>query len=274
MNIVTCNIFSRNSLYVQNTTKQNFCSNKYEDLSVNSNISSNFGNNYISNQIDGCYLYHSVIDSLNDKLTNPWFCCEKLKKIEAILVQNKDEVERIFDKAFGAMQKKYNFKQSLFSTSDWKPYMSKHMAEDYVRGTKLENIILYRSSNSPEYAKQYGYKLSRVGEQYAGIYVSDSRDTALQYGGYPMALKLRVNNIVRLRDIGGFEYNLFNELHKNTDNDELLDSLKNIKGIVEYHFGTALNIDAFEHRVQAFEEDEPSNAYVVLNPKNIVIISG
>ena len=67
---------------------------------------------------------------------------------------------------------------------------------------------------------------------------------------------------------------MFNEFKKHTLNSELLKTLASIKGLVEYRFGKVLNIDAFEQRVQAFEEDIPSLAYIVLNPKNIVIING
>ena len=174
---------------------------------------------YVSQPIKGSLIYHSVMDSLHDKMTNPWFASEELKKTEEVLERN-----------------------------SWLPYMSRQRAEDYVQGSFLAGETLYRGSHSPEAAKEHGYKLSRVGLSYPGIYVSDSRETASMYGVNPLALKVRANNIVRLRGFDGFEERLFNEKE--------------------------LNIDAFEQRVQAFEEDIPSLAYIVLNPKNIVIING
>lgn len=229
---------------------------------------------YVSQPIKGSLIYHSVMDSLHDKMTNPWFASEELKKTEDILERNKEELEKVFGSSFYAMKKKYNFPRSDFSYESWLPYMSRRRAEEYVQGSALAGKTLYRGSHSPEYAKENGYKLSRVGLSYPGIYVSDSRETASMYGGNPLALKVRANNIVRLRGFDGFEERLFNEFKKHTQNSELLKTLESIKGIVEYRFGKELNIDAFEQRVQAFEEDIPSLAYIVLNPKNIVIING
>lgn len=229
---------------------------------------------YVSQPIKGSLIYHSVMDSLHDKMTNPWFASEELKKTEEVLERNKEELEKVFGSSFYAMKKKYNFSRSDFSYESWLPYMSRQRAEDYVQGSFLAGETLYRGSHSPEAAKEHGYKLSRVGLSYPGIYVSDSRETASMYGVNPLALKVRANNIVRLRGFDGFEERLFNEFKKHTQNRELLKTLESIKGIVEYRFGKELNIDAFEQRVQAFEEDIPSLAYIVLNPKNIVIING
>ena len=103
------------------------------------------------------------MDSLHDKMTNPWFASEELKKTEEVLERNKEELEKVFGSSFYAMKKKYNFSRSDFSYESWLPYMSRQRAEDYVQGSFLAGETLYRGSHSPEAAKEHGYKLSRVG---------------------------------------------------------------------------------------------------------------
>lgn len=118
---------------------------------------------YVPQPIKGSLIYHSVMDSLHDKMTNPWFASEELKKTEEVLERNKEELEKVFGSSFYAMKKKYNFSRSDFSYESWLPYMSRQRAEDYVQGSFLAGETLYRWSHSPEAAKEHGYKLSRVG---------------------------------------------------------------------------------------------------------------
>ncbi len=70
---------------------------------------------YVPQPIKGSLIYHSVMDSLHDKMTNPWFASEELKKTEEVLERNKEELEKVFGSSFYAMKKKYNFSRSDFS---------------------------------------------------------------------------------------------------------------------------------------------------------------
>jgi len=220
----------------------------------------------------GRIIYYSIMQSLEEKLENVRFYTPKLKKTENILKENKEELIGVLDSSFRMMQDRYCFEPSNFDYTDWQPVMSLDCARNYTKGSRYYNEIYYRGSNSPEAAKDHGYVLSHTNVQYPGIYVTDSKETAAQYGKKPLPLMVRANNSVLLKGRNAFEENLFNALEVNTKNKELIGALRNIEGVVEYGFGKLLNIDAFIRTIQAFPEDVPSSGLVVLNPKNIVII--
>lgn len=226
----------------------------------------------INQPIAGSLIYYGILNQINEKINNPHFADKNFEHAVNILSDNKEEVQNILNFAYNILQKYYNFRPSKFDYSDWQPVMDLENANEYVKNSSTSKEHCYRGSAHPEQTKLTGYKLDRTGPEYPGIYVSDSKQTASEYGANPLHLKIRANNIVRLDGWNGFEAKLFDFIKSRTDNEEILSVFNDIKGILEHQIGEKLNIDAFDKRVQAFEEDEPTTAYILLNPKNIVIV--
>jgi len=197
----------------------------------------------------GRLIYSSILKSLNEKLENPYFYTPELKKTRDILKENRDELIEIFDSSFSIMQDEYPFEPSKFDYSNWTPSMGFAEAKDYAKNSKYGKEIFYRSSHTPERAKVHGYSLSRTNASYPGVYVSNSRKTALNYGEKPLSIVVRVNNTTILKGPCGFENKLFRVLDVNCEDKELFNTLKNIKGVVEHGFAKHLNIDAFVQEI-------------------------
>ena len=222
--------------------------------------------------VKGAVIYTKIMADLKEKQENPKLTNKNLDKIEEVLIENKVEIQKALDYAYHKLNDKYKFSLSEFDFNEWSPTKSPQEAQEFVSGSRTARGTYYRGSNNPELTKQNGYSLKRVNADYPGIYTSDSYSTARQYGDNPLKLKIRANNVVKLDGWDGFEQHLFNSLNTKITDKQTIKTLEGIKGIVELEMGKKLNIDAFTKRVQAFEEDEPSEALIVTNPKNIVII--
>ncbi len=227
---------------------------------------------YSQQNLNGSVIYNNILISLKEKKENPRFACKKLETAEQILLDNKIEIQNALEYSYQKLNSRHRYKPSNFDYSNWTPTKPLDEANKYVFGTEAGRMEYYRGSRNPELAKQKGYSLDRVNHEYPGIYVSSDYGTACEYGSKPLELRVRANNIVALDGPFGFENELFTNLASKISDFSVLNSLKDINGIVELEMGKKLNIDAFFRRVQPFPEDEPTNALAVLNPKNIVIV--